>query len=108
MMRYIVAFLGVVTGAGGVWLIVLEQPKNAACNAAHPTLGELATAGASSTCTNIVWSYFGGFVLVAFGALTVVVAAAMMRKTRRNKGPRRAVPIQYPYKNPYTKDPTAR
>lgn len=108
MMRYIVAFLGLVTAGVGVWLIVLEQPKNAACNAAHPTLGQLGTVGASSTCTNIVWSYFGGFVLVAFGALTVVVAVAMMKKTRRNKGPRRAEPIQYPYKNPYTKDPTAR
>jgi hypothetical protein len=108
MMRYIVAFLGLLTAGVGVWLIIDEQPKNAACNAAHPTLGQLATVGASSTCLNIVWSYFGGFVLVAFGALTFVVAVAMMRKTRRNKGPRRAEPIQYPYKNPYSQDPTAR
>jgi hypothetical protein len=108
MTRYIVAFLGLVTAGVGIWLIVIEQPKNAACNAAHPTLEQLATVGTNSTCTNIVWSYFGGFALVAFGALTVVVAAAMMRKTRRNKGTRRTVPIQYPYKNPYTKDPTAR
>ena len=108
MMRYIVVLLGLVTAVVGIWLIVLEQPKNAACNAAHPTLSQLATVGASSTCTNIVWIYFGGFALVAFGALTVVVAAAMMRKTSRNKAPRRAEPIQYPYKNPYTKGPTAR
>jgi hypothetical protein len=54
-----------------------------------------------------VWSYFGGFALVAFGALTVVAAAAMLKKTRRNKVRRRAEPIQYPYKNPSMKGPTA-
>ena len=107
-MRRIVAFLGLVTAGVGVWLIIIEQPKNAACNAAHPTLGQTSIVGASTACTNIVWSYFGGFVLVAFGALIFVVAMAMMKKTRRNKAPRRAEPIQYPYKNPYTKGPPAR
>jgi hypothetical protein len=108
MMRRIVAFLGLVTAGVGVWLIVIEQPKNAACNAAHPTLGTTSIVGVSTACTNIVWSYFGGFALVAFGALTFVVAVAMMKKTRKNLAPRRADPIQYPYQNPFTKGPTAR
>lgn len=107
MMRRIVAFLGLVTAGVGVWLIIIEQPKNAACNAAHSTLSQTAIVGTSPACTNIVWSYFEGFVLVAFGALILVVAFAMMKKTRRNKNPRRADPIQYPYKSPYTKGPTA-
>jgi hypothetical protein len=108
MMRRIVAFLGLAIGGVGIWLIVLEQPKNAACNAAHPTVSQLTTVGVGTSCTNIVWSYFGGFALVAFGALTVVVASAMGRKIRKNKGPHRVEPIQYPYKNPYSKGPTAR
>jgi hypothetical protein len=107
-MRYIVAFLGLVTAGVGVWLIVIEQPKNAACNAVHPTLSQLTTTGTSSTCLNIVWFYFGGFALVAFGALTLVIASAMARKVRKNKGPHRAEPIQFPYKDPYTKHPTGR
>jgi len=102
MFRSIVAFLGLAATGVGIWLITTEQPKNAACNASsHGGTGLSGTGiGEGTSCLNIVWSYFGGFVLLAFGVLTVVVALSMMRKTRRNKNPRRAEPLVYPYKNP--------
>jgi hydrogenase/urease accessory protein HupE len=103
MFRSIVALLGLAATGVGIWLITTEQPKNAACNASsHGGTGGLSGTGigVGTSCLNIVWSYFGGFVLLAFGVLTVVIALAMMRKTRRNKNPRRAEPLLYPYKNP--------
>jgi hypothetical protein len=103
MMRSIVAFLGLVATGVGIWLIAIEQPKNAACDASHPTINQLTQVGVGTSCLNIVWSYFGGFALVAFGILTLTVALVMMRKLRRKKsGPRRAEPIAYPYKNPFS------
>src|ERR1017187_578044 len=103
MFRSIVVFLGLAATGIGVWLITTEQPKNAACNASsHGGAGGLSGTGigVGSSCLNIVWTYFGGFVLLAFGVLTIVVALSMMTKTRRNKNSRRAEPLQYPYKNP--------
>jgi type III secretory pathway component EscV len=101
MVRSIVAFLGLVTAGVGIWLITIEQPKNAACNASHPTISHLTQVGVGSSCLNIVWSYFGGFALLAFGILTVTVAFVMSRKVRKNKGPRRAEPLTYPYERPF-------
>jgi Co/Zn/Cd efflux system component len=99
MFRSVVAFLGLAATGVGIWLITTEQSKNAACNATSG-VGQLTGIGESTSCLNIVWSYFGGFALSAFGVLTVVVALLLMRKTRRNKNLRRAEPIVYPYKNP--------
>jgi uncharacterized membrane protein len=102
-MRSIVAFLGLVVTGVGIWLIAIEQPKNAACNASHPTVSQLTQTGVGTSCLNIVWSYFGGFALVALGILTVTIALAMMRKVRRKSGgPRRAEPLAYPYKRPFS------
>ena len=103
MFRRIVVLLGLAAIGIGVWLITTEQPKNAACNATnHSGAGGLSGTGigVGGSCLNIVWSYFGGFVLLAFGVLTVVVALSMMTKTRRNKNARRVEPLHYPYKNP--------
>jgi hypothetical protein len=104
MFRRFVVFLGLAATGVGVWLITTEQTKNAACNASHHTGGSGLSGtgiGVGASCLNIAFSYFGGFVLIAFGVLTVAVALSMMGKTRRNKNPRRVDPIHYPYKNPH-------
>ncbi|MGD0054600.1 MAG: hypothetical protein ABSC34_04085 [Acidimicrobiales bacterium] len=66
-----------------IWLIAEQNVHNRACDAAHPTLGQLTGQGMSSECLNIVWYYFCGFALLAFGLIAMITAISMMRKQRR-------------------------
>jgi hypothetical protein len=91
MIRGFFVLVGGFAVAFGIWLITVQNVHNRACNAAHPTLGQLTGQGMSSECLNIVWYYFCGFALLAFGLIAMVTAVSMMRKQRRGRRVREAV-----------------
>lgn len=87
MTRFIAFVVGLGATGYGVWIIVSDNSRNTACNAAHPNVGSLSTSiGMGSGCLNIVWVYFLGFALLSFGLLLIVVAVSMMRKLRGRRG----------------------
>jgi hypothetical protein len=87
MTRVVVFIFGLAATTYGVYIIVSDNSRNTACNASHPTIGGLSSSiGMGSGCLNIVWVYFLGFALLAFGLLAMVVAMSMMRKLRKRKG----------------------
>jgi phage shock protein PspC (stress-responsive transcriptional regulator) len=87
MTRIIVFLVGLGATTYGVWIIASDNSRNTACNASHPTVGGLSSSiGMGSGCLNIVWVYFLGFALLAFGLLAMVVAMSMMRKLRKRRG----------------------
>jgi hypothetical protein len=86
MMRAFAALLGFGATGFGIWLIVGENSKNAACNASQSSTSQLSGVGMSSSCLNIAWIYFGGFAILAVGVLTVVIAYSMMSKIRKRRG----------------------
>jgi len=85
MIRGFFAVVGAAAAGFGVWLIVVQNVHNRACDAAHPTLGQLTGQGMTSECLNIVWYYFCGFALLAFGLISLVTALSMMKKQRRGR-----------------------
>jgi hypothetical protein len=97
MGRRFVGFLGLLIMGVGIWLIAADASKNAECNS-NPNI-DLTALGAS--CQRIVFSFFGGVVLVAVGLLVLLTALALMRKGRR-LAPKRPDPpmdseVRYPH-----------
>ena len=80
MRRGIIAVLGLASVGLGVWLIVTEHSRNAACNS---RLGFLP--GLSSNCQSVSWYYLGGFALVGLGVVTVVLSMMLNRRERRHR-----------------------
>jgi hypothetical protein len=95
MSRAFFFVVGAALAGVGVWLIVHEQVRNNACNAAHATLGQIGGVGETAACLNVVWYYFGGFALLAIGFISMVTAVSMMK--RRRPGPRRQVEEPGPF-----------
>jgi hypothetical protein len=82
MFKRFAVLLGLATMGMGLFLIVVEQSKNTACNANR---GHLASYGMSTECIHTVWTYFGGFGLIIAGLIIVLIGFASMRKFADNK-----------------------
>ena len=82
MLKRLFELLGLATLGVGLYLVFSEQSKNNACNA---TEGKFAGLGMSSSCQHVVYAYFGGFVLLAVGALVVVFGLLATRKAAKRR-----------------------
>jgi hypothetical protein len=82
MVKRFFELLGVVTMGVGLYFVISEQSKNDACNA---TAGRFDGLGMSAGCQHVIYAYFGGFVLMAAGALVVVFGLLATRKAAKKR-----------------------
>ena len=74
--------LGVSTMGVGLSIIISEHAKNSVCNSSGANIGIF---GVSNPCMHIVWSYFGGFVLLALGLLVVIFGLLANRRSTKRR-----------------------
>jgi hypothetical protein len=82
MVKRFFEFLGLVAMGVGVYFVVTEQSQNAACNAYE---GKALGFGMSAQCQHVVYAYFGGFVLLAAGAMVVIFGLLSTRKASNKR-----------------------
>lgn len=101
MLKRFFELLGLVTMAVGVYFVVLEHQKNNVCN---QTEGKFVGFGVSAQCQHVVYAYFGGFILLALGALVVIFGLlATRRQSNKQTGTRhRSLASQYQTFDPKT------
>jgi hypothetical protein len=80
MLKRFFELLGLVAMAAGAYFISFEHSKQSACNA---TEGKYIGFGMSAQCQHVVYAYFGGFILLAAGALVVVFGLLATRKSQK-------------------------
>ena len=100
MVKRFFELLGLVTMGAGLWLVIINEHKNSACNATEATLrGSLMT----NECSHIVYEYFSGFVLLALGTMVVIFGLLSTRKSKKRR-PRskQSIASTYVWKNPVT------
>jgi len=98
MLKRLFELLGLATMGVGLYFVVSEQSQNSACNAIE---GKFVGLGMNATCQHVVYAYFGGFVLLAVGALVVVFGLLATRKAaKRRLTPRHSLASQYHWVNP--------
>jgi hypothetical protein len=78
-MKRIFELFGLATMAVGVYFIIYEHPKQGACNT---TEGKVVGFGMSPQCQHVVYAYFGGFILLAAGALVVLFGLLATRRAQ--------------------------
>ena len=87
MLKRFFEVFGLIAMFTGVYFIASEHSKQSVCNA---TEGKYIGFGMSPQCQHVVYAYFGGFILLAAGALVVVFGllatrrAAKYRHTAKN------------------------
>jgi K+-transporting ATPase A subunit len=84
MLKRFFELLGLVTMGVGVYIIESNQKQNQACNVLQAHYRAL---GVSATCQHVVWTYFGGFLLLALGVIVVLFGLLSTRRAikRRSK-----------------------
>lgn len=82
MMKRVFELLGLATMGIGVYFIVIERNKVNVCNSAE---GKFVGFGVSPSCQHLIYTYFGGFALLATGALVVVFGLLATRKAAKNR-----------------------
>lgn len=82
MLKRVFELFGLATMGVGVYFIVSEHSKNTVCNA---TEGKFVGLGMSTQCQHVVYAYFGGFVLLAMGALVVIFGLLATRKAAKKR-----------------------
>ena len=82
MLKRFFELLGLITMGVGLSIISTEHAKNSVCSAGGPSIHRI---GVSDSCMHIVWSYFGGFVLLALGLLVVVFGLLASRRPRKRR-----------------------
>jgi hypothetical protein len=84
MLKRFFELLGLVTMGFGVYFVESEQKQNAACNVTQSHFRGL---GVSATCEKVLWTYFGGFLLLALGLIVVIFGLLSTRRAvkRRSK-----------------------
>src|ERR1700689_5960162 len=99
MLKRIFELFGLVTMGVGVYFIVFEHGKQSACNA---TEGKYIGFGMSPQCQHVVYAYFGGFILLAAGALVVVFGLLATRRASNNRHASKnpSLASQYHYVDP--------
>jgi hypothetical protein len=83
MLKRFFELFGLITMAVGVYFVVLEHQKNTVCN---QTAGKFVGFGVSAECQHVVYVYFGGFILLALGALVVIFGLLATRKSAKKQG----------------------
>jgi hypothetical protein len=101
VLKRIFELFGLATMGVGVYFVVSEHSKDNACN---PSEGKLVGLGMSAQCQHVVYAYFGGFVLLAAGALVVVFGLLATRKAakRRRSTRKPSLASQYQLVDPKT------
>lgn len=94
MLKRFFELLGLVTMGFGVYFIGSEQKQNHACNVQESHFHGL---GVSTTCQQAVWTYFGGFLLLALGLTVVIFGLLATRRAakRRSKNRNPSLASQY-------------
>lgn len=82
MLRRAFELLGLGTMGAGLYFVLAEQSQNNACNA---TQGKFVGLGMNAQCQHVVYAYFGGFVLLALGALVVLFGLLATRKAAKKR-----------------------
>jgi|SRR5271170_545176 len=82
MVKRFFELLGVATMGVGIYFVASEKSKNDACNVAE---GKFSGLGMSAQCQHVVYAYFGGFVLLAFGAFVVMFGLLATRKAAKKR-----------------------
>ena len=82
MVKRLFELFGLVTMGVGIYFVVTEQTQNNACNA---TEGKFIGLGMSATCQHVIYAYFGGFVLLALGAMVVIFGLLATRKAAKRR-----------------------
>ena len=85
--------------AAGVYFVASEHSKQSVCNA---TVGNYVGFGMSPQCQHVVYAYFGGFILLAVGALVVVFGLLATRRAsnRRQVSKNPSLASQFHYADP--------
>jgi hypothetical protein len=83
MRRSVVFVIGLAALGTGLWLVASERTQNAACNANSSHL-----LGVSSSCQNVAWAYFLGFVVAGLGLIVLLFTRLMKRHELRYRGRR--------------------
>ncbi|MGD0851963.1 MAG: hypothetical protein ABSA07_01230 [Acidimicrobiales bacterium] len=101
MVKRFFELLGVVAMGAGLYFVISEQSKNNACNVAE---GKFVGLGMSAECQHVVYAYFGGFVLLAAGALVVLFGLLATRKAAKKRLSARKTSLasQYQWVDPKT------
>ncbi|MEO9180850.1 MAG: hypothetical protein ABI298_04275 [Acidimicrobiales bacterium] len=94
MLKRFFEFIGLVTMGFGVYLVKSEQKQNHACNMQQ---GHYRGLGVSATCERVVWTYFGGFLLLALGLIVVIFGLLSSRRAvkRQSKNRNPSLASQY-------------
>jgi hypothetical protein len=101
MLKRVFELLGLATMGLGVYFVVAEHTKVSVCNA---TAGKYVGFGVSPACQRVVYAYFGGFVLLAVGAMVVVFGLLATRKgaKKRYAAKKPTLASQYQWTDPKT------
>jgi len=78
MRRGVVFLIGLATLGTGIWLIASENSRNSLCNASSTHL-----LGISSSCQDVAWTYFAGFVIAGIGLVVLMFTRLMKRHELR-------------------------
>jgi hypothetical protein len=105
MLKRAFELFGLAVMGVGIYFVVTQQSKNNACNA---TEGKFVGLGMSAQCQHVVYAYFGGFVLIAAGALVVLfgLLASRRSKTKRTANKNPSLASQYHWVDPNAKPST--
>jgi hypothetical protein len=82
MLKRMFELFGLVVMGVGLYFVVSEHSKNTICN---QTEGKFVGFGVSAQCQHVVYAYFGGFILLAAGALVVLFGLLATRKASNNR-----------------------
>jgi hypothetical protein len=82
MLKRFFELFGLVAMGVGVYFIVVERPKQNVCNTSE---GKIVGFGMSPQCQHVVYAYFGGFILLAAGALVVLFGLLASRRASNHK-----------------------
>jgi hypothetical protein len=94
MLKRFFELFGLVTMAVGVYFVLLEHQKNTVCN---QTEGKFVGFGVSAECQHVVYTYFGGFILLALGALVVLFGLLATRRSGKKQGSTRHTSLASQY-----------
>lgn len=82
MLKRFFELFGLATMAVGVYFVLLEHQKNTVCN---QTEGKFVGFGVSTECQHVIYTYFGGFIVLALGALVVLFGLLATRRAAKKQ-----------------------
>ena len=99
MLKRFFELLGLGTMAVGMYFVLLEHQKNNVCN---QTEGKFVGFGVTAQCQHVIYTYFGGFILLALGTLVVLFGLLATRKAakRQTSARHRSLASQYHLTDP--------